>query len=57
MEIASAFQAPVLHHPAVATGGEVDRLLKEVGAKKVRYGEVEGRLGVAEPGTVKKLYR
>jgi hypothetical protein len=59
MEIASAFQAPVLSHPAVASGGEVAVLLKEVGERKVRYGEVEvegsGRLGVAEPQAVKKL--
>jgi hypothetical protein len=58
MEIASAFQAPVLDHPTVSrTGGEVDILLKEVGARRVRYGEVEGsgRLAVAEPAEVKKL--
>jgi len=56
MEIASAFQAPDLDHPAVASGGEVEVLLKEVGSRRVRYGDVEGRLGVAEPGTVKKLW-
>lgn len=58
MEIASAFQAPVLDHPTVSrTGGEVDILLKEVGERKVRYGEIEGsgRLAVAEPAEVKKL--
>lgn len=58
MEIASAFQAPVLDHPTVSrTGGEVEILLKEVGERRVRYGEVEGsgRLAVAEPAEVKKL--
>jgi hypothetical protein len=59
MEIAGAFQAPVLHHPAVASGGEVNILLKEVGKRKVRYGEVEGmgRLAVAEPEAVKRPTR
>ncbi|KAE9965356.1 hypothetical protein BLS_007692 [Venturia inaequalis] len=58
MEIASAFQAPVLDHPTVSrTGGEVNILLKEVGERRVRYGEIEGsgRLAVAEPAEVKKL--
>lgn len=58
MEIASAFQAPVLDHPTVSrTGGEVDILLKQVGERKVRYGEIEGsgRLAVAEPAEVRKL--
>jgi hypothetical protein len=59
MEIAGAFQAPVLHHPAVASGGEVNALLKEVGKRKVRYGEVgsSGRLAVAEPEAVKRPSR
>jgi hypothetical protein len=59
MEIAGAFQAPVLHHPAVANGGEVHSLLKEVGKRKVRYGEVEGlgRLAVAEPEAVRRPTR
>lgn len=57
IEISSAFQAPVLAHPGLASGGEVDILLKEVGNRKIRYGEVqgEGRLGMAEPGSVIKL--
>jgi hypothetical protein len=58
MEIASAFQAPVLDHPDVATrGGEVEILLQEVGGRQVRYGEMEGsgRLAVAQLGEVKKL--
>ena len=59
MEIASAFQAPVLEHRAVATGGEVDILLKEMGQTKLRYGVVagSGRLGVAHPEEVNKLKR
>jgi hypothetical protein len=58
MEIASAFQAPVLDHPDVATrGGEVGILLQEVGGRQVRYGEVQGsgRLGVAQPQQVNEL--
>jgi Protein of unknown function (DUF3176) len=57
MEIASAFRAPVLQHPKVVATGEVDVLLKEVGDRKVRYGEVEGTgtLGVAEPQIVRRL--
>lgn len=57
IEISSAFQAPVLAHPGLASGGEVDILLKEVGNKKIRYGELqgEGRLGMAEPDSVIKL--
>ena len=57
VEIASAFQAPALQHPAVAGGGEVDMLLKEMGQRKVRYGEVEGsgRLGVDAQDTVRRI--
>jgi hypothetical protein len=57
MEIASAFRAPVLQHPKLVATGEVDVLLKEVGDRKVRYGEVEGTgtLGVAEPQVVRRL--
>ena len=56
-KLRSAFRAPVLEHPKVAAAGEVDVLLKEVGARKVRYGEVEGtgKLGVAEPQRVRRL--
>lgn len=57
VEIASAFQAPALQHPAVAGGGEVDMLLKEMGQRKVRYGEVEGsgKLGVDTQDAVKRI--
>jgi hypothetical protein len=62
IEIYSAFQAPVLAHPGLASGGEADVLLKEVllkevGNRKIRYGEVQGqgRLGMAEPEAVIKL--
>lgn len=37
MEIASAFQAPALDSAAVAAGGEVEHMLKEVGQREVRY--------------------
>jgi hypothetical protein len=59
IEISSAFQAPVLAHPGLASGGEVDILLKEVGNRRIRYGEVqgEGRLGMAEPEGVIKLIK
>jgi hypothetical protein len=59
IEISSAFQAPVLSHPGLASGGEVDILLKEVGNRRIRYGEVQGqgRLGMAEPEGVIKLIR
>jgi hypothetical protein len=56
MEIASAFQAPALQAPGVtAAGGEVSTLLKEVGARQVRYGEVGGQLAVAEAEVTKRL--
>jgi hypothetical protein len=57
LEIASAFQAPVLDHPHVASGGEVGILMKKVGTRQVRYGQVEssGRLAVAEPADVRQL--
>jgi len=59
IEISSAFQAPVLKHPGLGNGGEIDILLKEVGTRKIRYGEVqgEGRLGMAEPEGVIKLIK
>ena len=55
IEVAGAFQAPVMaDHPAVATHGEVDQFIKEIGDRPVRYGQVEGqqRLGVAPPAEV-----
>lgn len=54
IEVAGAFQAPVMQHPAVATNGEVDQFVKEIGQRKVRYGQVEGeqRLAVAPPTDV-----
>jgi hypothetical protein len=54
MEIASAFQAPILD--GQSRGHEVDVLLKEVGSRQVRYGEVmeTGQLGVASPDAVMK---
>jgi hypothetical protein len=54
LEIASAFQAPILD--GQSRGREVDVLLKEVGDRQVRYGEVvgTGHLGVASPDAVTK---
>ena len=54
IEVAGAFQAPVMDHPTVATHGEVDEFVKEIGQRKVRYGQVEGqqRLAVAPPTEV-----
>lgn len=51
IEIAGAFQAPVLDHPTVSGHGEVDVFVKEIGRRQVRYGEVQGRqrLGMAGP--------
>lgn len=57
VEIASAFQAPILEHPAAAGRGEVDEVLRQVGSRRLRYGEVEGtgRLGIAEPEAVRDI--
>lgn len=57
VEIASAFRAPVLEHPAAAAGGEVDTLLKEVGDRRLKYGKLEGtgKLGIAEPEVVQGI--
>lgn len=54
IEVAGAFQAPIMNHPSVATHGEVDGLIKEIGDRRVRYGLVEGqqRLAVATPAEV-----
>jgi hypothetical protein len=53
VEIASALGAPVLQDPRGRTG--VDDLLREVGGRQVRYGELGGRLSIAEVDAVKKL--
>jgi hypothetical protein len=56
IEVAGAFQAPVMDHPAVATHGEVDEFVKEIGQRQVRYGLVSGeRLAVASPQEVQRL--
>ncbi|KAI5206123.1 hypothetical protein E4T39_02601 [Aureobasidium subglaciale] len=52
-EIANAFRAPVLDHPAVANA-RVKDLIREVGNRQVKYGEMirhdaPGRLAMAEP--------
>ena len=54
IEVAGAFQAPVMDHPVTATHGEVDQFVKEIGSRRVRYGQVEGqqRLAVAPPAEV-----
>jgi hypothetical protein len=59
VEIASAFQAPILQHDITSTAGGVKQLVKEIGDRPVRYGEVEGqnKLGVAGPSEVRPLPR
>lgn len=56
IEIASALGAPVLQQPHTQAGG-VDILLKEVGGRAVRYGEVDesGRLGLAHANSVRHI--
>jgi hypothetical protein len=56
IEVAGAFQAPIMAHPSVATHGEVDEFVKEIGQRQVRYGQVEGQqiLAVAQPSTIKR---
>jgi hypothetical protein len=56
IEIASALGAPVLQQPHTRAG-DVDILLKEVGGREVRYGEVDetGRLGLADAHSVRHL--
>ena len=59
-EIANAFRAPVLDHPAVANAGVKD-LIREVGQKEVKYGEMvhneaPGRLAIAEPDAVRRVH-
>lgn len=57
IEIANAFQAPVLDHPNVSSRGEVKDIVSQIGDRPVQYGEVAGqnRLGVAGPSEVKNL--
>jgi hypothetical protein len=54
IEVAGAFQAPIMNHPTVAKHGEVDEFVKEIGQRRVRYGQVEGQqiLAVANPAEV-----
>lgn len=56
IEIASALGAPVLQQPH-AQAGDVNILLKEVGGRAVRYGEVNetGRLGLADANSVRHM--
>ncbi|KAK5010308.1 hypothetical protein LTR28_010668 [Elasticomyces elasticus] len=59
-EIANAFRAPMLEHP-VASNGVVEDLLKEVGGRRVKYGEIitgdaNGRLAIADPQAVKRVH-
>jgi hypothetical protein len=55
VEIANAFRAPVLENPK-ASNGVVDDLLKEVGSRRVMFGEMpEGRLAVEEVGKVRRV--
>ena len=59
-EIANAFRAPVLDHPAVANAGVKD-LIREVGKREVKYGEMvhneaPGRLAIAEPDAVRRVH-
>ncbi|PVH77582.1 hypothetical protein DL98DRAFT_591181 [Cadophora sp. DSE1049] len=53
-EIAAAFRAPDLHHP---TNAPIETLIKEVGGRKVKFGEVlggndKGKMVVADAGMV-----
>jgi hypothetical protein len=55
VEIASAFMAPVLENPHAGRGVVAD-LLKEVGHRKVMFGELtEGRMAVEEIGKVRRV--
>ncbi|KAH0344382.1 hypothetical protein KCU83_g8401, partial [Aureobasidium melanogenum] len=59
-EIANAFRAPVLDHPAVANAGVKD-LIREVGQREVKYGamvqnDASGRLAIAEPEAVRRVH-
>ncbi|KAI5269609.1 hypothetical protein E4T47_06963 [Aureobasidium subglaciale] len=59
-EIANAFRAPVLDHPAVANAGVKD-LIREVGNRQVKYGEMihhdaPGRLAIAEPESIRRVH-
>jgi hypothetical protein len=59
-EIANAFRAPVLDNPR-ATNAGVKALIKEVGGRQVKYGEMvqadaPGRLAIAEPEAVRRVH-
>jgi hypothetical protein len=59
-EIANAFRAPVLDHPAAANA-RVKDLIREVGNRQVKYGEMvqhdaSGRLAIAEPEAVRRVH-
>lgn len=59
-EIANAFRAPVLDHPQAANA-VVNKLIKEVGDRRVKYGEMTtsgdvGRLAIAEPDAVRRVH-
>lgn len=56
-EIAAAFRAPNLHHEK---NQPIDRLIKEVGGRKVKFGAIvagdgRGKIGVAEPEAVCRI--
>ncbi|GAB7351795.1 hypothetical protein MBLNU459_g2368t1 [Dothideomycetes sp. NU459] len=58
-EIANAFRSPVLE--SEASNGGVDDLIKVVGERRVKYGEMvteqqAGRLAVAEPESVRRVH-
>lgn len=58
-EIAAAFRAPNLNHPSAATA-PVDKLIEEVGDRRVQYGYIlsgsdAGRIGVAEAEYVERV--
>ncbi|KIW02243.1 hypothetical protein, variant [Verruconis gallopava] len=59
IEVAGAFQAPALDHPAVATHGEANVFVDVIGDRRVQYGMIDGeqRLGVAGPSQVRSLAR
>jgi hypothetical protein len=56
IEIAGAFQAPILDHPTTAGRGEVKAFVKDIGDRRIQYGEVQGqhRLGVAGPSEIRR---
>ncbi|KAK4579990.1 hypothetical protein LTR86_000192 [Recurvomyces mirabilis] len=57
-EVAHAFRSPMMSAPAV--NGTIDELMREVGPRKVQFGQIvagdaKGVLGVAEPEYVAKV--